>query len=70
MRYLFLLISFTLLIACSPKEQEEKNAVATDSKKQPNIVFIYLDDLGYGDVGVYGSTELKTPNIDKLVVQE
>ena len=65
MRYFFLLISLTLIIACSPKESNEKTA-ATASKKQPNIVFIYLDDLGYGDVGVYGSTELKTPNIDKL----
>lgn len=35
-------------------------------KKLPNIVFIYADDLGYGDVGAYGATELKTPNIDKL----
>lgn len=35
-------------------------------KKLPNIVFIYADDLGYGDVGAYGATELKTTNIDKL----
>lgn len=32
----------------------------------PNIIIIYADDLGYGDVGAYGSTELKTPNIDML----
>src|ERR1041385_6355301 len=32
----------------------------------PNIVFIYTDDLGYGDVGCYGATRVKTPNIDKL----
>jgi arylsulfatase A-like enzyme len=36
------------------------------STKQPNIVIIYLDDLGYGDVSAYGATALKTPNIDKL----
>ncbi len=32
----------------------------------PNIVIIYADDLGYGDVGAYGATRLKTPNLDKL----
>lgn len=35
-------------------------------KNTPNIVIIYLDDLGYGDVGAYGATELKTPNMDRL----
>ncbi|MGV3509092.1 MAG: sulfatase family protein [Sphingobacteriaceae bacterium] len=34
--------------------------------KQPNIVIIYVDDLGYGDVGCYGATLVKTPNVDKL----
>jgi len=35
-------------------------------KKQPNIIIINLDDLGYGDVSAYGATALKTPNIDRL----
>ena len=33
---------------------------------KPNVVIIYMDDLGYGDVGAYGATELETPNMDKL----
>lgn len=33
---------------------------------KPNIVLIYLDDLGYGDASCYGATSLKTPNIDRL----
>lgn len=65
MRHLFVFLVLSLLIACS-SEKEQKNSATSPTKKQPNIVFIYLDDLGYGDVGVYGSTELKTPNIDKL----
>ncbi len=35
-------------------------------KTKPNIVFIYIDDLGYGDLGCYGNSTVKTPNIDKL----
>lgn len=33
---------------------------------QPNIVLILADDLGYGDLGCYGATKVKTPNIDQL----
>jgi len=32
----------------------------------PNIVLLYADDLGYGDVSCYGASRLKTPNIDRL----
>ena len=37
-----------------------------DSPSPPNVILIYADDLGYGDVGAYGATEIKTPNIDML----
>ena len=36
------------------------------SPSLPNIVLIYMDDLGYGDLSSYGATALKTPNIDRL----
>ena len=36
---------------------------------RPNILVIMADDLGYGDVGCYGATELKTPNIDRLAAE-
>jgi len=37
--------------------------------KHPNIVIIYADDLGYGDIGCYGAKCVATPNIDKLASQ-
>lgn len=33
---------------------------------QPNILLIYIDDLGWGDVGCYGAKAVKTPNVDRL----
>ncbi|MBS9766232.1 MAG: sulfatase-like hydrolase/transferase [Flavobacteriaceae bacterium] len=36
------------------------------SNQKPNIIIIYADDLGFGDIGAYGATAIKTPNIDKI----
>lgn len=37
-----------------------------DARRPPNIVVIVSDDQGYGDLGCYGSSEVKTPNLDRL----
>ncbi len=60
MKKYFILCVATFLISCNPKEED--NAVS----QKPNIVLIFMDDLGYGDLGVYGATGFETPNIDKL----
>ncbi len=41
-------------------------ADAPVAAKTPNIIYIYADDLGYGDVGCNGATAVKTPNVDRL----
>ena len=38
-------------------------------ERPPNIVFIMADDLGYGELGCYGQTKIRTPNIDKLATE-
>lgn len=37
-----------------------------ETETPPNIVFIFTDDLGYGDIGVFGADDVSTPNIDSL----
>lgn len=39
------------------------------SQQKPNVVFIYVDDLGYGDLSCYGANKISTPNLDKLARQ-
>lgn len=41
-------------------------AAATAGDGPPNIVLIYADDIGYGDLGCYGAARVRTPNVDRL----
>ena len=56
MKYNFLILLIFALFSCNNN---------TD-KIKPNIIIIYADDLGYGDVSSYGLGTLDTPNIDKI----
>ncbi len=44
-------------------------ASAAEAQQPPNIVFIFADDLGFGDLGCYGHPYAKTPALDKLATQ-
>lgn len=55
------LIGLTLAISCPAAE--------TAVPRPPNIVVILSDDVGYGDLGCYGATRVKTPNLDRLAAQ-
>ncbi|MGC9344933.1 MAG: sulfatase family protein [Bacteroidales bacterium] len=58
--------SFLLLTACNP---ENKNQEVQSENGNPNIVIIYCDDLGYGDLGCFGANDIQTPNIDGIAEQ-
>src|SRR5690606_25055777 len=48
------------LLYCSCSERE------TNEQPRPNVILIYVDDLGYGDLSSYGATKIHTPNVDRL----
>ncbi len=61
----FLLAAGTMTAAAA---FPSRNFAAGSSQKPkgPNFVFIFADDLGWGDLGCYGNRQIRTPNLDKL----
>lgn len=49
-----------ILCGCTAHESTPEN--------HPNIVIIYCDDLGYGDLGVFGNQQIRTPHLDQMAV--
>ena len=56
-----LVVATTLFLAAGPTA-----FAAQDTPARPNILLIVSDDQGYHDLGCYGSTEAKTPSMDRL----
>ena len=55
-------IGASLLTAGIAKAQQRQDI----TPRTPNVLFIYADDLGYGDLECYDGTQVKTPNINRL----
>ena len=61
--WMFGLLSVT---KCSQKPTADSANDATAGKQLPNIIYVLVDDMGYGDLSSYGQQTLSTPNIDQL----
>lgn len=67
MKLIQILTSFILVASLSSCQDKKANdSTKTEAHQKPNIIYILADDLGYGDLGVYGQTKIETPNIDAL----
>src|SRR5579871_2577252 len=60
MLYRVALAAFALGLALTPR---------LGAADKPNIVFILADDLGYGDLGCYGQTKIRTPTLDRMAAE-
>jgi len=61
MNHLLILLIVIASFACAEKSRTE-----AEQEYPPNVVFIYADDLGYGDLSCYGSDSIYTPHLDGL----
>ncbi|NRB47136.1 MAG: arylsulfatase [Saprospiraceae bacterium] len=61
------LLGSIFLLACfSCQSPSPKDETASQSPSKPNIIYILADDLGYGDIGVFGQQRFQTPHLDAL----
>ena len=60
-----------LPLALVPSLAAWSNAYAGEpaDPQKPNVIIIYADDLGYGDLSCYGAHRVETPNVDRLADQ-
>src|SRR5690606_29364459 len=61
---LFLFTLSSAIVSCEISDNGTKLLA-----QRPNIIYIYADDLGYGELGAYGQKKIKTPHLDQLAAE-
>lgn len=62
MRYRLLLLAFSCSLLCIP-------SVAAVAAPRPNIIVVFIDDMGWGDFSCFGNTTVRTQHIDRLAAE-
>ncbi|MBX2840941.1 MAG: arylsulfatase [Flammeovirgaceae bacterium] len=63
---LLILLVIAAIWACNNTAQKQEETTVEKVVQKPNIIYMIVDDAGYGDFGCYGQEKFATPNIDKL----
>ncbi len=71
---LLALIPWALFACAAPLPQDHEPAgqeqgAATSAKRPPNVVLMFVDDMGYGDMGITGHPTIRTPHLDRLAME-
>ena len=62
--------AISILCSCNSQNTNKDEVAANTSEKKPlNFVVIFADDLGYGDLGVFGHPTINTPNLDRMAIE-
>ena len=59
-------VSLIIYLICQPGLQAQSGA---REGAPPNVIIIFADDLGYGDLGIYGHPTIRTPNLDRMAME-
>ena len=71
MKRQYLTLSFLAPALCNWVNGAEapKGGQPSADRNLPNVIVIYADDLGYGDLQCYGAKNVKTPHVDRLAAE-
>ena len=62
-------ISFILILLLFSFCKSEKEESNKKLKIKPNFIIVFVDDMGYGDLGSYGHPTIRTPNLDRMAYE-